>query len=310
MSEKLKRPDYSRMSEVLKARMIRNLGKAALIILFFNTALSVLMTTGMMPLIHLGSSGVGLFLSFIFSSFFLILIFTFVYGMIFYFTNLVLGKEIRIQSLFLGFSEKSKRILISSVFFTCIVIFSSLVTVALVFFLKERFFSFPDLLLEDFVSGGLSSGEAPSEEEQEAAFKILMLALFCSAIFFLVFVLSILPFIFVWNAFLEDKEISFRDAMKKSFWIIHGRYFHYIGFVFYVCMKNIGFLLLIVFLNFIISKKASLLSLLLGFLAFIQYYTILSKIYGCIPVYYFSFLSVNGFLSSPSETTSSTIQDE
>lgn len=77
------------------------------------------------------------------------------------------------------------------------------------------------------------------------------------------------------------------------------------GFVIFVCLKNFAVLFAAVFLNAVLSGKNNFISLLLGFYAFLQYYTILAKVYYCIPIYYFSFLSVNGMIGGDKNEGSS-----
>ena len=184
-------------------------------------------------------------------------------------------------------------------FFTLVVIFVASVSAALVFVFKEKIISCSSFFAQAF------SNENLNQLDFEKIAKAFTLALFYTGIFFLVFVFCFLPFIFVWNALLENKKISLKTAIEKSLFIVRGRYFHYLGFVLFVCLKNFAVLFVAVFLNAILSGKNNFISLLLGFYAFLQYYTILAKIYYCIPIYYFSFLSVNGMIGGDKNEGSS-----
>lgn len=296
--EKLKNPEYKRMYQVLRERLARNTAHTILLLLLFNVILSFLLTSGFSPaMIFNGFAGYAF--SVVFTFLILIVVFTILYGIVADFTGIVLGKKISSGGIFCGFFEKSKRIFYSSVFFTLIVVFVAFVSAALIFVFKEKIISCSDFFAEAFSTGDLS------RIDSEKIAKSFALALFYTAFFFLIFAFSFLPFIFVWNAFLEDKKISLKNAVAKSLFIIHGRYFHYLGFVIFVCLKNFAVLFIAVFFNAIISEKNNFISLLLGFYAFIQYYMILAKIYYCIPVYYFSFLSVNGMIGGDSNEGSS-----
>ncbi len=111
MNNKFLNPEYKRMYQVLKARLVGNLGKTFFIILLFNILISFLVTTGIYPAVILGNAKIGKLISFVFSFAIFIVIWTLFYGMILYFTNIILGKSYSINMLLAGFKEKSKRIL-------------------------------------------------------------------------------------------------------------------------------------------------------------------------------------------------------
>lgn len=297
--EKLKNPEYKRMYQVLRERLAKNIARSVLLLLLFNVMLSFLLTSGFSPAMLFNGSGAGYAISFVFTSLILIVVFTLAYGIVADFTNVVLGKRNSPGGIFSGFFEKSKRIFYASVFFTLVVFLVACISAALIFVFKEKIISCSSFFSQAF------SNENLNQLDSEKIAKAFTVALFYTVIFFFVFVFCFLPFIFVWNAFLENKKINLKDAIKKSLFIIRGRYFHYMGFVIFVCLKNFAVLFAAVFLNAVLSGKNNFISLLLGFYAFLQYYTILSKVYYCIPIYYFSFLSVNGMIGGDKNEGSS-----
>ncbi len=301
--KKYKNPEYRRMYEILADRLGRNLGKSIFTILIFNVLISILLTTGISPTMALGKSAEGNFLSpagfvlsILFLFIFLVLIFSIAYGIVTNFTNVVLGKKNFRSTFFYFLSEKSGRITRASILFSLVTSAVAAISVALVFFGKEKISS----NVESFAAM-IAGGENPGEENLEPL-KFLAMAIFYSALFSLIFAFAFLPFIFVWSSFFEDKTIGLLSAVKKSFFVIRARYFHYFGFVIFSCFKNIVFIVFLSALNFILAQSnfgvVNFLSAVFGFLAFLQYYTILAKIYYCIPIYYYSFLSVNGLVSS------------
>lgn len=298
MNEKLKNPDYRRMYQVLRERLTGTIVRAIVTVLVFNIMLSFLLTSGLTPFMIFRNSVVGILLSVAFTSIILTAAFMAFYGIITDFTNIILGKRSYSNVMFLGFLDKSRRVFRSSVFFTVIVIFAAAVTAIIVFLLRERILSGVNPFF-DYTAA--ASGENLSAEDSESVLKfsqVLLLSVFYTVFFFFIFILSVLPFVFIWSAFIEDRRLDFKGALKKSLFIMRGRYFHYIGFVIFSCIKNIVIMIVICAVNFVIPKEAAFVSFLLGFYAFIQYYTILVKVFCCIPVYYFSFLSVNGMIGN------------
>ena len=277
------------MYQVLRERLAKNIAHSVLLLLLFNVMLSFLLTSGFSPAM-LFNGFAGYTFSVVFTLLILIVVFTIAYGIVADFTNIVLGKKKSLGGIFCGFFEKSKRIFYASIFFTLVVVFVAFVSAALIFVFKEKIISCSSFFAQAF------SNENLTQLDSEKIAKAFTLAIFYTVIFFFVFIFCFLPFIFIWNAFLENKKIILRDAIRKSLFIIRGRYFHYLGFVIFVCLKNFAVLFVVVFLNAILAGKSNFISLLLGFYAFLQYYTILAKVYYCIPIYYFSFLSVNGMI--------------
>ncbi|HAZ96103.1 MAG TPA: hypothetical protein DCW73_02410, partial [Treponema sp.] len=259
--EKLKNPEYKRMYQVLRERLAKNIARSVLLLLLFNVMLSFLLTSGFSPAMLFNGSAIGYVISFVFTSLILIVVFTLAYGIVADFTNIVLGKKNSSGGIFCGFFEKSKRIFYSSVFFTLVVVFVAFVSAVLLFIFKEKIISCSSFFSEVF------SNENLNQLDSEKIAKAFTLALFYTAIFFFVFVFCFLPFIFVWNAFLENKKIDLKNAIRKSLFVIRGRYFHYLGFVIFVCLKNFAVLFVAVFLNAVLSGKNNFISLLLGFYA-------------------------------------------
>lgn len=301
MSEEKKKfncPEYKRMHEVLKVRLGEHLWKSVLMIFLFNVLVSFLLTAGLSPAMMLTGrlAYAGYALSAAFTFLMVAVIFSLSYGMISQFTDNALGRKKYGTRLFLAFSEPSDRVLKACVFFSSVATAIAVLSAAAMAFFKE-----PALAeFSRFLPAALGN-EAPDEETVKAL-KALFLAFAYCIIFCVLFAFSFLPFIFVWNAFLEDKKIRFFGALKKSILIVKGRYFHYMGFVLFSCIKNILMLAAASALQFFISQQdgstLGFVSVLLGFFAFMQYYTVLSKLYYCIPIYYYSFLSVNGLIDA------------
>lgn len=311
MSEKIdkdtakayEKPEYKRMNQVLRQCLAVNAGRSVLTVFLFNIFLSFLLTAGVFPLLINNSAGAAV-LSFVLTVVMLIVIFTMVYGIIIGFTRHVLGRSPVTLSLLRGFTEKSKRVLFSSLSGAVLAI----IVFCAAFALTSVFTDFISENLAPFFMLPPSQIPMPLTDEQLVMFsKIFAAAVFCTAVFFLIFVFAIVPFVFVWPTFAYDRTASFKDALKKSLFVIRGRYFHYIGFVIYTCLVNAGLLLIVVLLDMLLSRfNTAFLSLFLGFFAFIEYYMILSKVYYCIPIYYFSFLSVNGLVGEEAHSESQT----
>ncbi|MBP3365771.1 MAG: hypothetical protein J6K96_02120 [Treponema sp.] len=295
---KFKRPEYSRMYAVLKARLAEHIWKLILTIFLFNVLISFLITTGLFPAMILNGRLLyaGYALSAVFTFLMLTVIFSVACGIISQCTDAMLGRGSLRPRLFSAFSESSDRMFRASVFFSAVASAVAVISAAVIFFFKE-----PALAEFSRMIPAILGSESP-DEETAAALKSLFLAFSYCIVFLAVFAFSFVPFIFVWNALLEDRKLRFSGALKKSLLIVRGRYFHYIGFVIFSCMKNILMLAAVSAFHFAVSQwnrgAAGFASVVLGFFAFMQYYTVLSKMYCCVPVYYFSFLSVNGLIGT------------
>lgn len=207
------------MYQVLRERLAKNIARSVLLLLLFNVILSFLLTSGFSPAMLFNGSAAGYAISFVFTSLILIVVFTLAYGIVADFTNVVLGKRNSPGGIFSGFFEKSKRIFYASVFFTLVVFLVACISAALIFVFKEKIISCSSFFSQAF------SNENLNQLDSEKIAKAFTVALFYTVIFFFVFVFCFLPFIFVWNAFLENKKINLKDAIKKSLFIIRGRYF-------------------------------------------------------------------------------------
>ncbi|MGN0728127.1 hypothetical protein [Treponema sp.] len=285
--EKMKKPEYRRMYEVLKKRLSENIMYAIMQVFLFDIIMSFLITSGFFPVYISNGSAAGYVVSAVLTFMMLVVVFTMVYGLISSFTNIILGKKIAPGGMFSGFIENSRTVFNASVFFSVLVVFVTAVSIALTFSLEEKiiaFFSFPQIEFEH---------PSLTPELCKKISDSFSLCMFFSMAFSVLFVLLITPFIFTWNVILENKKATFKAAVKKTLFVICGRYFHYMGFVIFSCLKNTVFLFILIFLK-ALAFQNNFLSLLIGFFAFIQCHTIFSKAYFCIPIYYFSFLSVNG----------------
>lgn len=293
------KPEYKRMYQVLRKALGLNAGRSLLTIFLFNILMSFLLTAGVSPTLINENNIFLSILSVLLTFIILIVIFTLVYGIILGFTNYILGRPQIPLSIFRGFADKSKRVFLSSLLFSVLAVIVFCVSCAVTFAFRN------------FITGTLAtlftipSTQIPmifTDEQITEVARILAAATFCMLVFFFIFSLVAVPFVFIWVTYAYDKTTGFKDALKKSLFVIHGRYFHYIGFVIYACVMNAVILLIVLLLDALISGfNTAFLSFFFGILAFVEYYTILSKVYYCICIYYFSFLSVNNLTNESSK---------
>ncbi|WP_407399513.1 hypothetical protein [Treponema sp.] len=290
---KLMRPEYRRMYEVMRLRLGKNLSKCVFIILIFNLLQSFLFGLTLSPIVVSFKTEVNP-VNFVFSalstSFVFFFSFQFLYGIISYFTKLMLARRDVMGVFTSGLNDRTKRAHFVSMIFSLIMVVSALLAAAFVVLNKER-----------ILAVGMEFVESDTEEALTLINSASIFLVFC-AIFFICGILLSVPFLFSWNILIDDKKISAVGALLKSFSLMVRNYFHYIGFVIYACFKNVMFVLIFFGINLNLSGKdsvaANLCAMLLGFLAFIQQYTIIAKVYTSIPIYYYSLLSVNGMISS------------
>ena len=290
---KLIRPEYRRMQEVVRVRLSQQLSKCVFVILLFHLVQSFVFSVNMSPMVSTAGSrpsylaiGISLLLTggVVWTSF------VFMYGIINFFTKVVLGRRDVMRVFTSGFRDRTRRSFGAAFVFSIIFAISAALALFVILTFKDRIF----MLASDYF---LDDG---TEQQTVNFVRAASLALVFCFVFFVSAIFISIPFLFTWNILLDDKKISVASAIVKSLSLMGRNYFHYIGFVISICLKNVFFIVILVFINSRISSAASSLStifsMIIGFFAFIHEYTILAKAYASIPVYYYSLLSVNGMI--------------
>ena len=300
----LKHPEYARMNQVLKERLRSNLGSFCLTLFAFNVAVSFLITAALSPALLAPDSLVAMLLSLVFFFAMLVVIFTVCYGIAAKAQATLLGKRSS-RLVFSGFAG-SRGVVHSSLFFAILTLICLALAALVAFLLRGKVTQSLSPLVahfipEELLGDGSFEGSLDAQTIQLAS-AIFAQAAFCAVCFVVLFALAFVPLAFVWCSLIENKRLSLSEAIRQSLFIVRGRYWHCLAFPFYASWKNIALLALCVAFKMLPVIPA--VSLLLGFCAFIQYYTILSKFCFCIPLYFYSFLSVNGFITKvkPSES--------
>lgn len=290
---KLIRPEYRRMQEVVRVRLSQQLSKCVFVILLFHPVQLFVFSVTMFPMVSTAGSkpsylaiGISLLLTggVVWTSF------VFMYGIINFFTKIVLGRRDVMRVFTSGFRDRTRRSFGAAFVFSIIFAISAALALFVILTFKDRIFM---LASDYFLDDGTEQQTVNFVREASLAL-VFYSVVFVSAIF-----ISI-PFLFTWNILLDDKKISVASAIVKSLSLMGRNYFHYIGFVISICLKNVFFIVILAFINPRISSAASSLStifsMIIGFFTFIHEYTILAKAYASIPVYYYSLLSVNGMI--------------
>ena len=300
----LKRPQYARMAGVLKEPLRSSLGSFCLTLFLFNVAISFLVTAALTPALLAPDSLVAVVLSLVFFFLMLVVIFTVCYGITAKAQATLLGKRSS-RLVFSGFAG-TRGVVHSSIFFALLTIICLALAAFVAFLLRDKVTQCLDPFVAEFIPqellGDGSFDGAFDEQTIQLASELFAQAAFCAVCFAVLFALAFVPLAFVWCCLIENRHFSLAEAIKQSTRIVRGRYWHCLAFPFYTSWKNIALLALFVVLKMLPVIPAVL--LLLGFCAFIQYYTILSKFCFCVPLYFYSFLSVNGFITKvkPSES--------
>ena len=290
---KLIRPEYRRMQEVVRVRLSQQLGKCVFVILLFHPVQLFVFSVTMFPMVSTAGSRPSYFaigISLLLTGGVVWTSFVFMYGIINFFTKIVLGRRDVMRVFTSGFRDRTRRSFGAAFVFSIIFAISAALALFVILTFKDRIFM---LASDYFLDDGTEQQTVNFVREASLAL-VFCFVLFVSAIF-----ISI-PFLFTWNILLDDKKISVASAIVKSLSLMGRNYFHYIGFVISICFKNVFFIVILVFINSRISSAASSLStifpMIIGFFAFIHECTILEKAYASIPVYYYSLLSVNGMI--------------
>lgn len=287
---KLKSPEYGKMNPVLRDRLGRCLGKTIFSIFLFTLLSSLMSYVSMVPVMQDGSfrnrciSAAIMFCA-------LTVSFTVISGLVGNATRRVRLMEPGKRILFSGFDDK--RNLNAGIFY------------ALIFFISGGI-----LFLIVKYSGNVFTSLIPSkidlDNEKDIA-NLIKVATIFSAMLMTIFVILVLPFVFTWNVLIDYNEISAPKAILRSVSLLGQKYFNFIGYIIYSVYKNIIMIVFITALDVTVfaKYKLSFLSLVVSFYTFLQQYTIYSKILFCIPIYYYSLLSVNEILPESCNESSS-----
>ena len=290
---KLIRPEYRRMQEVVRVRLSQQLSKCVFVILLFHLVQSFVFSVTMSPMVSTAGSKpsyLAIGISLLLTGGVVWTTFVFMYGIINFFTKVVLGRRDVMRVFTSGFRDRTRRSFGAAFVFSIIFAISAALALFVILTFKDRIF----MLASDYF---LDDG---TEQQTVNFVRAASLALVFCFVFFVSAIFISIPFLFTWNILLDDKKISVASAIVKSLSLMGRNYFHYIGFVISICLKNVFFIVILVFINSRISSAASSLStifsMIIGFFTFIHEYTILAKAYASIPVYYYSLLSVNGMI--------------
>ena len=290
---KLIQPEYRRMQEVVRVRLSQQLSKCVFVILLFHLVQSFVFSVTMSPMVSTAGSKpsyLAIGISLLLTGGVVWTTFVFMYGIINFFTKVVLGRRDVMRVFTSGFRDRTRRSFGAAFVFSIIFAISAALALFVILTFKDRIF----MLASDYF---LDDG---TEQQTVNFVRAASLALVFCSVFFVSAIFISIPFLFTWNILLDDKKISVASAIVKSLSLMGRNYFHYIGFVISICLKNVFFIVILVFINSRISSAASSLStifsMIIGFFAFIHEYTILAKAYASIPVYYYSLLSVNGMI--------------
>ncbi|MCQ2249008.1 MAG: hypothetical protein MJZ50_08355 [Treponema sp.] len=301
MKDKLKRPDYKKMYQILIMRMGRNFNRYIFILLGFHIIDSLLASFCIFPLsVDLKERGISV-VSFAFSAILLflgcIVSVQLALGLIKSISRALKGESFVAADLFYAFTTKKEtKPLRTAVFFAFLFLIAEGIAAAVVFFNLDFFGS---LDLSEFLPAQLLETEG-----MERAFSI---GLSFIGLFLLFCILVVLPFVFMFCEASDFRNNSVFDSAKKCVGVMSGCFFHFIGFYFFIAIKNILIIAICISVQMRFggseSTIAGIFSSILGFIAFLHEYTLVLKFYVSIPVYWYSILGMNGMLNGPSEST-------
>lgn len=287
---KLKSPEYKKMNLVLRERLGMCLGKTIFSIFLFTLLSSLMSYVSIVPVMQDKSlRNICISAAIMFCA--LTVSFTVVSGLVGYATKRVRLFEQGKKVLFSGFDDK--RNINAGIFY------------ALLFFISGGI-----LFLIIRYSGNFFASMIPSkinlENEKDVAALVRIAAVF-SAMLMTIFIILVLPFVFAWNVLFDYKNISVPKALLRSASLLGPKYFNFIGYIIFSIYKNLIMIVFVTALDVTVfaKYKLSFLSILVSFYTFLQQYTIYSKILFCIPIYYYSLLSVNGILPETCDESSS-----
>lgn len=287
---KLKSPEYKRMNPILRKRLSLCLGKTIFSIFLFTILSPLMISVSMVPVMQERSVR-NMFITAVVLFCALTVVFTVISGLVGKATKIIRHASPWENVLFSGFDDK--RNVKAGLFYAFLFCVSGLILLLIIKF-----------------SGNVFTSMIPSKIDfgnEKEFVKFVRSATIFSTMLIIIFVILVLPFIFAWNVLIDYKEISAAKAILRSASLLGPKYFQFIGYVFYSVFKNIIMIIFVTALDIaVLSRfKLSFLSLVFSFYAILQQYTIYSKILFCIPIYYYSLLSVNEILPESCNESSS-----
>ena len=275
-------PDYKYMHVYLNQCLRMNMGKAMFSVLLFAGISAFLCVMAISPMAFSLTEGDGTELKagyYAMLSFILFIACTVViniinYGLNAMITNMVQKQYVTLGFLFLGFRDRTGRVVKSSLIFSGLCFLAALIVSVLIMVFIERVYS----LVENHLS--------------------LFIAVNSVVLFVLMFIF-ISPFAFVNIILYTQKTIKVHDAFRLSFKMMMTHFFHAIGFMLYS-----GGLDLIVFIvcnivsAFIPEAKEgeanpfASVSLILSLVGFVCEYRAIVSMYVSLPLYYFSLVGI------------------
>lgn len=300
---KLKRPEYKKMYEVVKQNLSPYYSRGILEILIVSFFKYCLVFFALSPLLKASLSQTVSSQTYLFSLIFSAILVFLVriiceilnFGLVIYFSNAIVSKNAKFTDCFSGFNKFSSHPYKIGTIFALISTLALLVDFILVFSFKDFFtFDFP----AEVNAQNIQDVFANSVMNYYPKMMILIL------VFALIYYAIKMFFVFTWSVLRDFSSESTKQIFQKNFMMIHKNYFHFIGFNFYINLKNIAILAACYVIQLVIpenvAQKLELLSIVLNFIVFIEEFTILAKIYSSIPIYYYSLLSVNDLIKAHS----------
>lgn len=287
---KLKSPEYKKMNLVLRERLGICLGKTIFSIFLFALLSSLMSYVSVVPVLQNKSvNNICISAGIMFCA--LTVSFTVVSGLVRTATKRIRLMEPGKKVLFSGFDDR--RNINAGIFYA----FLFVVSAGILFFIVRN-------------SGNVFTSLIPSQidfESEKDVAKLIRVASIFSAMLMTIFVILVIPFVFTWNVLIDYKDISAPKAIIRSASLMSTKYFNFIGYIIYSIYKNVIMIIFITALDVAVFSKYRLssLSIIVSFYTFLQQYTIYSKILFCIPIYYYSLLSVNEILPESCDESSS-----
>ena len=298
MKEKFVNPNYKKMYEVLREKIAPQLSMSMCVLLVFSLLSYFLFALGFFPisyqmvklldpangmpdqetlsnlLLTVKITPVTKICTFVLMYGAVLLCQMMIFGIMTFFTFLMVDGKVKFSDLFIGFNSKNKNIWANSAVISLITVIPFGIS----------------FLIRDIVQKGQIVEVAT---KSEMAVKLLV---YIGIPALIVLILRIL------TCFSDVNIVSgikrFPNCFNKSFEIFKkGNFFHFVGFEIFVNYKNILILILCYAIDYFIPENMQVLSLFIEFIIFVQEYTVAAKILGGVPVYYYSFLSCNKMIN-------------
>lgn len=285
----MNRPDFSRMYEIIRGILREKLGKALVVVFLFELIQSLFYMVAATPIAFLDSSSTSKIISFVFLVCACLASAVLFGSLVKIMTRISRNQTYSVAMLFDGFKNNAPKNILTAVPYVCAVM---LAFVVILFGVSGHRQIFSEMISTNEISSS----------------SIFVVGIF-AAVFFVLAVLFVTPVLFTWNVLIDEPDLSVWNAVRKSLSIMLPNYFHFIGFNFYQCIKNVVVFILLVLINAKIPSRYFIISFISSFYVFVQQYTIMVKLFVSIPVYYYSYCVLNGLIQMPqseSDTTSET----